>query len=488
MKKKKVSALFCGVMAAAIGLAGCGAGGNMQLIDGNNYKKASVRNASTYYSETFDITGGSDVMPLGVWWGPYSSSSGDTVNGNTQPDYITDEMFELLVDSGVNFIAVTADQYPNNQNGIMEVLDFCEKYDVGYFVQDKRIGTAKNAAEVNNLVSDYIDHPACLGVHFKDEPFRADFEDVYAAFNVFHDYVDEYKKDKMAYVNMLPSYAGTDRLGGSYYDYMSDYAKNTDVKFLSYDNYPLRSKDQGTTTSIALNYFSDLSTTRKVANENEIPFWVFVQAGGQWEEKRGLPSDPLFPNEGETLWNVNTCLAYGAKSIQYFTFLQPTYFAEAGGNNRDYQRNGMIGAMGNKTQYYYYIQKANQQIKAIDHILMNSAHMGIFATGFWSDRLETADKPAGAKERSWRELTNITSSNEEMGVIVGCFDYNFEGGKSRSAYYVVNTDSTEKQEVTLSFDKKYGYDIIQRGESIGVTGKTITLTLERGEGVMVALR
>ena len=487
MKKKIISLIGCLTLSACY-MLGCTQKNpnGAELINGKNYTAAAVRTAETFHSVSFENLGGSNVMPLGVWWGPYGSTSGDTINGMTQPNYLTDEIFQALKDSGVNFIAASADQYPDASDSITKVLDLCEKYDIGYFVQDRRVKGAETAADVISLVENYITHPAALGLHLADEPFTGDIEPLGPAYKAFSE--TEYAANKQVYVNLLPSYAGTNRLGGSYYSYLTRFVETTNTKFLSYDNYPFRSQDQGTTYSMPASYFSDLSIVRKVANEHDIPFWVFVQAGGQWEEQRGKPSEPLFPNEGETMWNINTCLAYGAKSIQYFTFLQPTYFADAGGNERDYQRNSMLGVMGNKTQWYYYIQKANVQISAIDHILMNSAHMGVMATGYWKDRIDGGDKPIGGGDRAWRELTSFTSSDEETGVMIGCFDYNFERNNSRSAYYVVNTDSKNKQTVTLNFSKKYGYDVIQRGVSVGVTGKSVTLTLECGEGVMLALR
>lgn len=485
MKTKVLSLILCVVVMMTV-FSACGKNDSaMELIQGNNYTPADVREAEPVYSVTYDLLG-DNVMPLGVWWGPYGSVAGDEINGVTKPDYLTDEMFRLLKDSGVNFISCSPDQFPDARGSILKTLELCEKFDIGYFVQDSRLMTVEDAETAETLVQEYIEHPNCFGVHLTDEPFIEEMEGLRTPYRVFSE--TKYAGNKQLYVNMLPSYSGTDRLGGTHYDYLTKFLETTNSPFLSYDNYPFRMQNTGTTYGLPSSYFKDLSVVRKVANEHEIPFWVFVQAGGQWEEQVGKPSLPLFPNEGETLWNINTCLAYGAKSIQYFTFLQPTHFANAGGNLRDYQREGMVGVMGNKTQWYYYIQKANQQIAAIDHILMNSAQKGVLATGFWADRIAESDKPSDCGERSWRELQNISSDNEETGIIIGCFDYSFEKEKSRSAYYIVNTDVTNKQKVTLHFDKKYGYDIIQRGKSVGVTGKTVTLTLERGEGVMLALR
>ena len=84
------------------------------------------------------------------------------------------------------------------------------------------------------------------------------------------------------------------------------------------------------------------------------------------------------------------------------------------------------------------------------------------------------------KENKFRELTKIKANKDNA--LIGCFDYN-----GKTALYVVNCETTNKQDVTLTFTDKYGYEVIQRGTSVKVTGKKITLTLERGEGAMITL-
>ncbi len=475
------------------GLSACGnsnnggsGNGDMERInaENNNYEAATVYQTEGNNAISFDILGGEEVMPIGVFYGPYGTSSSVSENGVVTPDYLTDEIFTLLKDSGVNYIGHSQDQWSTSKNNVIKALSLCEEYGLGYFVNDATLVSVETAEAMTEKIKDYIDLPNVLGVHMRDEPKLEDSEQYKRAVAAFGESVKG--KKKYAYINLLPSYTNGTDLGGTHYNYMSTYAKDVNLPFVSYDNYPFTKKDQGTTSAIPNSYFNDLSTARKVADENGKPFWVYVQAGGQWEPKIGVASDPLFPNEGETLWNVNTSLAYGATSIQYFPFIQPVQFSDAGEDGRDYTRNGMIGVAGNVNRWYYYVQKANKQIAAIDHILMKSVSEGVIATGYWKDRISAEDKP-DANSDYWRELKGVTSSGS-TGVIIGCFDYNYTGDNSHSAFYVVNGSSTEKQTVTLTFDKKYGFDFIQRAETFGVAGKTIKITLEGGEGVMLALR
>ena len=72
------------------------------------------------------------------------------------------------------------------------------------------------------------------------------------------------------------------------------------------------------------------------------------------------------------------------------------------------------------------------------------------------------------------EEVNILTFNPKDGYIPMVFQKNAGSCNTLSSEYAAATD-------------KYGYEVIQRGTSVKVTGKKITLTLERGEGAMITL-
>ena len=105
---------------------------------------------------------------------------------------------------------------------------------------------------------------------------------------------------------------------------------------------------------------------------------------------------------------------------------------------------------------------------------MNSRNMGVIPVG---------EKPSNMvlepeKLATFRELVSVEADN----ALVGCFDY-----FGKSAFYVVNNDTTVKQSIKLNFDDNYGYEVIQRAVSKQTGGKQLSLTLETGEGVLVVL-
>lgn len=97
------------------------------------------------------------------------------------------------------------------------------------------------------------------------------------------------------------------------------------TKLLSFDSYPFFEKkvSSGGVTP----YLKSLGTISKVAREDGYPFWSCIQAGTDFRDDGSDGATSGYLTQEQTLWNVNTSLAFGAKGIVYFPLIQPTYFA-----------------------------------------------------------------------------------------------------------------------------------------------------------------
>ena len=493
---KKVKKLFIRVLSLTIAFlfvlgttTGCDDDvSGVELITANTkYETTQKGKPLPVYNLTYDALGGENVMPLGISWGPTDLNK-ESINGVEIPDFVDDKYYDLFSKAGINYVAWAINQKWNfNKLEIIEALELCEKYGMGMYVADDYLmKTPKSEDEMRARLAEYKDYPAFLGLYGEDEPTVKRFADFTVINETYSKVIDADKYP--GYYNLFPNYATGTQLSGDenpieYEEYVRRFA-DTGVKVLGYDYYPFSYKDQGTTDNINNKIFTNLSIVKKVANEYQIPYRVLLQAGGQWEGNIFQPSDPYFPNEGETLWNINSTLAYGVKIIGYFCGIQPFEFSRTD-TGEDYNRNSMIGTAGNINQWYYYIQKANKQIQAAAPVLLHSANVGIVATADTAAKIPEIDRLS----LPWRQLTGVigvNASNSKSvaeGVMVGCFDY-----KGGTALYVVNCSSLEKQKITLKFDKKYGMDVVQRAVSVGVAAKELTLTVEKGEGVLVALR
>ena len=166
----------------------------------------------------------------------------------------------------------------------------------------------------------------------------------------------------------------------------------------------------------------------------------------------------------------------GAQGIQWFPVLQPYQFTLAENGTWDFERNGLIGAIGNKNQWYYYAQKINKHIAAIDQVLMNSVSKGVIISG--QQAKEDMELTSCVIESgTFNQFQSITGE-----AMVGCFNYN-----GKTALYVVNYSYEYAQKLTLKFDGTQNIRKIQNAEESFVKGSSLTLDMAAGEGILLVL-
>lgn len=432
-------------------------------------------NEEEVHSLSFDIIGGDDVMPIGGYYGP--SSKIDFDDGRKGLDHYTDEVFQLIADSGVNLLLYPNADYNYSTDYVYKELELAGKYDLGVFVCDSLISNPVEDAplsldDIDERLLAYSDYEAFCGAYIVDEPTSPYFKPEETERYISR-YTSVYQKIKqlgmVANVNLNPQKTGSDAQYEDYEKYVEEFCSTCDPMYLCYDYYVW---DSDTTTE---GYFRNMSINRKYAEKYGIPFWCFVQAGGQWNDaKASFDSEEYYPTEGQFHWNVNTILACGAKGINYFPLIQPIHFAYALTDEFDFNRNSMIGAMGNINQWYYYAQDANKQIQAIDSVLMNAVNKGVIVTG--EDAIkDTAYFEFLLEGDSWRELQSV-----EGNTMIGCFNY-----KGKTALYVTNYEYKYAQKVTLNLQDTYKVSVTQNAETKRLSTDKLTLDMKAGEGALV---
>ena len=519
--KKSISLALSAVMltVGALSISAC-FGDDEKTIDadvalyseGMEYVTTEKGTPSKYASLTFDYLGGSDVMPIGGFYGP-SSYSGGSVDGNELKDLLSEEVFSAISDAGVNMIVYNRDMWlTGGDNQIAnKVLDLCEAYGIGNFMQlqyvEEQLGgktspypvenmELKTQAGVNKLQSilDELtqngERECVIGLHGRDEPFTHEVKNLSVFQDVFYNQLEN-NYGLTIFGNSLGYWTNEWNMFGycepiTFKDYMNNYLQGANPSMLSFTQYIYGGDKPQPEANVDRNLFDLLAVYRQYAIDEEKPFWRMLQAGGQQNDSASwIPSTAPYPNEGETLFDVNMSLAYGAKAIQYFPLVQPMYYAYAPDYTYDFERCGLIGANGNLTRWYYYAKRANEQIQAVDEYLMHAASEGIIVHG------ETAYESIITKRRyadicnpylvegKFRQLIDIAGDD----CVIGCFDY-----KGGTALYVVNYSRKEKADVTLKFNDKYRYNVIQRAVSCDVVGTAIPLTLDAGEGALIVLK
>lgn len=427
---------------------------------------------------SFDALGGSDVMPIVAYYGPKPADY--SVNGNDIPDNYTEEYFELIAGTGINAIGMNLSFYDSTPSLVNKMLDLAAKFNIGVTVQDRRIfnENVDSLELVDSYVKDYANHPAYIGNYLTDEPYWSGFipSDSNRQLEVYAPAGQRLNElGYFGYVNLWAKRA-TGGNSEKYIDYLREYASTYNAMMISQDMYPF---DTNAGTRRFPEYFDTMSDLRQVAEEFDIPFWSFIQAGGNWNDagaRIDTPEEKLYPSKGEVFWHVGASLAFGAKGVQYFPLIQPNKFAYSESDIVNAERNGLIGLYGNKTRWYYYVAEINKQVAAVDHVLMNAVNKGVICSSQDAiEDLEEANCQYLLEGTSWRELEKV--SGEAM---VGCFNY-----QGKTALYVVNYDTEYAQKIHLDFVDKYDITVIQNAKEQKLSREKLELVFAPGESALV---
>lgn len=475
-------------------------------------------------------------IAIGGFDGPYSNawSTGKVQNGldelptdsSGNLNYVTDEIFELISDCGINLITWCNANYSEAQqakNAVTKGLELADKYGMGMYVRDSVYlndschNNVSPFAETDliNRIKYYSTYPSFLGINLVDEPvssrYAASMKDAKYYLNNFDDTskVINSFSNLTGYMNLYPyqdSLKTTSDAKADYKAYLEETMK-MGVDVLAFDKYPFyykttKYKDTTGNDASMTEYFDNLSMVREYSEKYGKPFWTYIQAGCDFRDegdKSTIADDKKdTPTESEMLWNINTCLAYGAKGIQYFPLIQPFYYAYDG-TGYDFERTGLIGADGKtKTQWYEYAKKANNHINAISDVLVNSTSKAIVVNKIPSEYVNLQQVGSLPKKyisdavESYKSLQSVTVNPDKIntkvsfpkyyGAVVGCFDYN-----GKDVYYVVNYNTKDSNEITLNFDKTYTANITRNAVTTSQSGKSMTFTLTPGEGMLVEL-
>ena len=465
----------------------------VKFTEGMSYTETAKGTPVDYATHYFDITGGSDVMPIGGFHGPFVS--GGSNNGNDFPNHMEEATVAALSECGINVIVYTGSRQEHYPDAFEDLLQLGEKYGMGFYLNvlyiEGLIGgrspapmTEVNTKELYNrlLNASYgFKYKSLLGLQIIDELFPTN--QLKNAIKVV-DAIREMGLPLDIYSNAHGWYGtGYDWFGLaniSYDEYVEEFSK-LNLKVFSNTLYPYEKDTNGPADSYShqalKENFIKLNHARKTSLEHDMAFWRMIQAGHQWEGK--TESYPYAPSEGEFLFDANMSLLFGAKGLQFYTCVQYPGEGTLPDGTYDSQRNGLIGTNGKKTQWWYYCKKLTTQVQAVDHILMNSASMGFIPHGTEANNLCSGIEGEDVILDNFRQLKKISGDS----CFVGCYDY--LGG---SAYFVTNASRNNKATVTLNFDDKYCYDVTQRGQTVTVVGTSMDLILQPGEAVMVALR
>ena len=416
-----------------------------------NNKDEYIEDYKIYVSDCdYDIFNNNKIT-IGMWVTP-----NDTLR--------SDEIYREISECGINLINGFSSS-DDTKEDIIEVLGYCEKYNLKYLVASKEIENnilayikSNNDTEKENLInasmdylSEFSEYKAFKGVIFLDEPDSSKFNALGKFYEAFRDRFP----DKIAYVNLFP-YEVTSSTGFSTYDnYLETWIKTTKTSFLSYDSYPLILYDKseyGYEAESSMYYYG-LDIARTVTNNYKIPFWTFVQTESIVHSNQ-IPKRE--PSREDFRWNIFSNLAFGAKGIQYFTLIPP--------KSLDYG-DGIYTRSGEKTSRYYYSKELVEEISSFEGLLLNSTCVGVMIDDYRRNGYEIYTSPL--------ESYGPIKSVEGDRYLIGCFSNALDGHKS-----ILITPTTPRDDVSIKIN------LYKNIKTVNAYINGVKTTLEVNDGVL----
>ena len=313
------------------------------------------------------------------------------------------------------------------------------------------------------------DKEHCVGYHLIDEPSGAALQSVADMVQVYR----EADPLRYPFVNLLPSYAGTEWLGGTYYEHVSRFVELTgaeNIDYLSHDYYPFA--DGGNNMGI----FADMEVIRAVAYENgKLKTHAFPQSTA-WYGMR-------MPNADEMRWNVYAYLAYGFKALSWFNLVCPGSSDTEGEGFRDslIYRDGTI----RNPELFAAWSELNWEVRGLSDILMNLDTVHAYHVRSTVDGVETLPD-----DFFLRPVYRQSAYCKDLIISV------MEPKEGDDAYIMIFNKNTDRDvECTFTVDMSAGVKWMEYfdpriGEYIPVelTDGQLTLDYLAGEGKLYRLR
>lgn len=420
------------------------------------------------------------VMPIGAWISPttYPARSAigtDLAGYGIETNFLQEKYYDMIDDLGVNQLTYTEKNFGDSgSSSILKGLGLAENHGLTVFVDDSGIGDDEtDETALAERVNAYSRYASFGGIHIGDEPHTSTYQSSATTKTVSE------IADKSTLINSYTNLLGYVNLYGDYTlnntqykAYLAEAISELNPKVLSFDHYNGTTSNNG-----AISYFGSLEAIREASLTNDIPFIGFISTGDDYTPN-AIYTDDDAPTPEQIKWNVNTLLAYGAKGYNWFTLIQPWYFALEGDGEiegMDFDRCGLIGANGEPTRNYDVAQEINTYVATIDHILMASTSVDVLAVG------TSAQSQTGISKTSYNGTT-VSAGNASTGAIVGVFDYN-----GKTAYYVVNHNTNASQNITLNFGSSQSIRVYTESGNTTTTASSQVLSLGAGEAALVVV-
>ncbi len=446
--------------------------------------------AMTYGTEGIDFTAYAS-MPPANW-------DGNAGNANM----ITEEQYRLMKEAGfTKVLALYEGRKASAETDALVALAICEKLGLEYYALDINFynfvrkavspelyesngATLKSNWEeiaeelIANMFNDellYIDSPAYAGNFASDEPSMAELQMMVTQIKLYNKYVGYnafYGGE--AIVNLLPSYATAEQLGGTYVQYLDYYFENLAplLGYACFDFYPIRNKIYlGFINSryIQEQHLYNLQLVAQYCEQYGVEMRTFVQSLTV-EDGAGVEK---VTEIDELRFQIYSALAFGSQEIIYYTYT-------ASDDTEDETKALVNFYTGATSTMYNWAKTVNNEVAAFGEMYTDYN----WEKTYFNDTGSTCSQAnAMVSKESYSKVSSTVDT------LTGVFTHKNTG---KAAYMLVNyTDpynTSSSGSVTLAFDTATTVEIWQNGVATTQTGTSITVTLGAGNGAFVVVK
>lgn len=510
---KKLSFLLIGLMLTGT-LVGCTVKDAQTKKEENDEpEKLTVVSGTPVYADDEQIEigayAGPRVLNYRFYNGAYGAYADDPEEG--YKGWLTEEAFQDYLDCGFTYVMpeydgmydvdtdgkIRAAAYNFEDSDLYAYMEMAEKMNLPVVVGANILTTLTNSADyrltddvkayLKEMAEKLSEYKMFKGYALRDEPNV----EYHKSFKAIYNYMNELKPGLYQFTSFLPihspdplrfsqNYSGD--VEAAYTEYMTVYADA--VGRFVYDSYPLKIDPTTNTTSILDSWYQNLEIVAKHAKEHNYDAGITIQSCGYGPEggEETQEHQRIIETKADAAYQVYTSLAYGMKSLTWFTYWQHWMGSES---------EVFYGAMVNypetadgepvKTNAYYAVQAVNHEIQKFDHVFMKYDWEGTMALK--PEGTEFSTPMSYIKDYKSDRIAKATAAEE---AIIGCMkDKNGYDG-----FMVVNaTDPglNKSNRVEISFNKADKALIYVKGEeqTIDLKDGSYTFDLEAGEGVFV---
>lgn len=378
------------------------------------------------------------AMPIIAWYG-------------IPEEETTLERFRELKESGIN---INYSPY-SSITAVEKALDIAKQAGIKLLPYCPEL-----KSDPEKTVKRLMNHPALSGYHIIDEPNATQFPEL----GTWVKKIQVIDKKHYCYINLLPNYASDEQLFSKdyqlqpgkdiYAEHIEAFVKEVPVPFISFDHYPLIEKD-GERMLRPL-WYKNLEIAAAASQKHKLPFWAFALTVAH----KPYP----VPTAAEIRLQVYSNLAYGAQTLQYFTYWTPPV-----NPNWDFHE-APIGLDAKRTAAYDRIKSMNQEIQNLAGVFLDATLMTVSHTGI--------QIPAGTKRLDKLPDHVQVLETSDNGAIVSLL----KKGDSRFLV-VVNRDFKNPMKLTIAVDTAVKR-VLKDGTIVPASAYTNTLAVDAGDAVI----